>query len=139
MGAMTRSALSLLSQMDAGDPLWWPGFCADIADGGNIPKMLEANALTWGAFSEWVNEPAHPERKERYETALAARLAHRREQVASNVMKMASVEHEILRPSDTLRAAEIVLGAGPSSGISVGVGAGGKVKIEVEFVGASGG
>ncbi len=76
MGAMSRTALVILNGLDKDDPLWWPGFCADIADGGSIPKMLEANSITWGVFSEWLNDSQFPDRKERYDTAIAARLVY---------------------------------------------------------------
>ncbi len=127
MGAMSRTALVILNGLDKDDPLWWPGFCADIADGGSIPKMLEANSITWGVFSEWLNDSQFPDRKERYDTAIAARLVYHKEKAVASVARIAGHEHAeaAISVADTLKAASMVLGDGVKPGISVQVGAGG--------------
>lgn len=136
MGAMTRLQIESLAERNE-EPGWFDSICADIANGATVDaayaKLTNEYAVSWGALRTWIR--ADEKREAQYQAALADRLEYRREKAAANVTQIATAEHDFVKPSDTLRAAEIVLGAGPSSGISVGVGSGaGRVKIEVEFV-----
>ena len=142
MGAIAREQIAYLAELNGKDLGWFDEVCTDIAQGATLDqayaKASHSVAVPWPVIRMWFKPNEALEAK--YQDALAARLEWRREQAAANVMAIASVEHEFVKPSDTLRAAELVLGAGGSSGISVGVGSGsGRVKIEVEFVGASDG
>lgn len=134
----TLSSLETLNGLVEHEPAWWPDVCARIAGGTGYWEIAKERCIKPALFRGWIGGDA--KREADYQTALSHRAEYRREVAAANVMKIASVEHEFVKPSDTLRAAELVLGSGSSSGISVGIGSGpGRVKIEVEFVGASGG
>ena len=143
MGAMTRLQIESLAERNE-EPGWFESICADIANGATVDaayaKLTNEYAVSWGALRTWIR--ADEKREAQYQAALADRLEYRRERAAANVTQIATVAHENAEVSvtDTLKAADMVLGATKGGGISVGVGSGaGRVKIEVEFVGAGGG
>jgi len=143
MTSIIRDQMYTLSQLSYENAGWFDEVCAGIAQGDSLDqayaKVSHSINVPWPVLRMWfkVNERMEA----RYQDALAARLEYRRERAAANVTKIATVEHDREKVSvgDTLKAADMVLGATKGTGISVGVGSGSsKVKIEVEFVGAGG-
>lgn len=120
MGAVTRMQIAELQERDDGDPLWFQGVCADITNGDSndlaFAKLCRDYDVSWGAFRNWIK--ADPKREQKYQDALAARNELRKERTASNVAKIATVEHDAEKVSvgDTLKAAGIVLDTGVKEG-----------------------
>lgn len=123
MGAMTRMQIDELATRNE-EPGWFDAICADIANGATVDaayaKLTNEYAVSWGALRTWIR--ADEKREQAYQDALSARLEYRREKVAANVAAMAAVDHKDVRPSDTLRAAELVLNSGATVSVSGGSG-----------------
>lgn len=139
MGAMTRLQIAELQDRDDGDDLWFAGVCADIVNGASVDEVYANLCATydvsWGAVTAWINAPAAPERRKQWDAALESRRQLRIERAAANVAKISQVPHgNKVKPSDTLRAAELVLNSGAST-VSVS-GSGGPRSITVMFVDA---
>lgn len=117
MGAVTRMQIEELATRNE-EPGWFEAICADIANGATVDaayaKLTNEYAVSWGALRTWIR--ADEKREQQYQDALAARLEYRRERAAANVAEMAAVTHKELKPSDTLRAAELVLDSAPAAG-----------------------
>ncbi len=125
MGAVTRSEIAELSNRDEGDEHWFSGVCADIVNGASVDQAY-ANLcvnynVTWGAVSAWINAPAAPERRKQWDAALEARKQLRMERAQANVADISQKKHERVKPSDTLRAAEIILDSGVREGSGAAV------------------
>lgn len=148
MGAVTRAQISELQAQDDGDALWFDGVCADITNGASLDQayanLIGTYDVSWGAVANWRDAPKFPERRQKWDAALAARAELRRERAAASVSKIAAKDHadDSIGVGDTLKAAGLLLGegGGKGGGLSIGVGSGtGTVRISVEFVAAGGG
>lgn len=118
VGAVTRSEIAELSNRDEGDEHWFAGVCADITNGASVDQayanLCVSYNVTWGAVAAWINAPAAPERRKQWDAALEARKQLRIERAQANVAEISQKRHAVVKPSDTLRAAEIILETGVS-------------------------
>lgn len=126
MGAMTRLQIAELQEHADGDEHWFAGVCADIVNGASVDEayanLCATYDVSWGAVSAWIHAPKAPERKQQWEAALEARKQLRKERAAANVAKISQIPHQVVKPSDTLRAAEIILDSQPSVNVAASSG-----------------
>lgn len=56
MGALNRATVREVSELVASDPTWWPGFCAGIAEKGQLALREERDmrGWSWGALWKWI-------------------------------------------------------------------------------------
>lgn len=120
MGAVTRQQIAELAERDEGDEHWFSGVCADIVNGASVDEayanLCSTYDVSWGAVSAWINAPSAPERRAQWDAALESRTLLRKERAAANVASISQVRHREVKPSDTLRAAEIILDTGVRDG-----------------------
>lgn len=60
MGALMRATRMEVEELAAGDPHWWPGLCAAVAEGGLKAALAEKDSRgwSWGALWRWIVEDA---------------------------------------------------------------------------------
>lgn len=58
MGALKRATVREVEELVVGDPTWWPGFCASIAEEGQVAlrKERDSRNWSWGALWRWIVE-----------------------------------------------------------------------------------
>lgn len=137
MGQETRMQIAELQALSEGDEHWFAGVCADITNGASVDKayanLCAVYDVSWGAVSAWINVKSHPERREQWNAALAARKLLREERASANIAKIAAVEHPDgdVSVADTLKAAGLVLNV-ERSGVTVNVDARATGEVDIQ-------
>jgi hypothetical protein len=56
VGALTRATLAEVEELNAGDPMWWPVLCMEIAEKGVEAIYAEKakRVWAWGALWGWI-------------------------------------------------------------------------------------
>lgn len=68
---LKRATRSEIEELAGGDPDWWPGVLARIADGERLGAVVEERGWSWGGLWGWIC--ADERRVEEWEGALKAR------------------------------------------------------------------
>lgn len=71
LGQLARATKREVEGLAKGDPEWWPGVLAHIADGGRLGEVANQSAWSWGALWAWIQ--ADEGRTAQYDAALKAR------------------------------------------------------------------
>jgi len=71
MGKLMRATVAEVEELHRGDPAWWPGVLAHIADRGSLAEIVAERVWSWGALWAWIQRDE--ERVAQYDGALKAR------------------------------------------------------------------
>lgn len=127
MSAKHRDWIAALNK-DAKVKGWWEGEMLRIADGETLFDLCKSRGISFGTYRNWI--AADDDREEQYLKANGRRGEFRRESVSKRVygVAMTTVKKDDIRPSDMLKAAEMVLNPkGPE--ITLGGSGTGKITI----------
>ena len=134
MGYRTRGTVEELELLPEGD---WDDFCAELADGEPLDRLLEAHGWVYGGLHQHVK--AHAVRGAQFAEALAARKVLRGELVTGKWSQLVGgIDVEAATVGDGLRAADSLAKHVGVLRDGVGVGQGGGVPV-INFVFVDGG
>lgn len=127
MSAKHRDWIAALNKSHK-DKGWWESEMMRIADGETLFDLCKSRGISFGIYRNWI--ASDDGREEAYLMANSRRGEFRRESVSRKVygMAMHDANPDEIRPSDVLKAAEMVLNP-KGSEITLGGSGTGKITI----------